>query len=371
MTDHRSTDHRIGFIGTGANPESPDASGFAMAYRHAEAYNALENCQLHACADIVPEHAQAFADAHDIDDANVFEDYTVMLEEAEPTVVSICVPPALHADIAIGCARHPSVEAIHCEKPMDLTWGGARQMSAVTREEGVQLTFNHQRRFGKPYRRAKELLDDGAIGDLERVEFAASNIYDYGSHSIDLCHYFTDQANPTWVLGNIEYHQEQVYFGAHNENQAIIQWEYENGVHGLGATGPGAGLVGAHNRLVGTDGEIEVAPGFATAEGAAGPALRIRRAGDEDWEAVDVGDEHAHGPDFIQRAIADVIECLDSDRESELRAANALQATEVIFGAWESARRRGRVDFPLEIDDNPLEAMVESGALEPAPADEE
>ena len=39
----------------------------------------------------------------------------------------------------------------------------------------------------------------------------------------------------------------------------------------------------------------------------------------------------------------------------------------MIFGAWESARRRGRVEFPLDIEDNPLEAMVESGELTPEP----
>jgi hypothetical protein len=42
-----------------------------------------------------------------------------------------------------------------------------------------------------------------------------------------------------------------------------------------------------------------------------------------------------------------------------------LQATELIFASWESARRRGRVDLPLEIEDNPLEDMVEAGQLGP------
>jgi phytoene/squalene synthetase len=36
----------------------------------------------------------------------------------------------------------------------------------------------------------------------------------------------------------------------------------------------------------------------------------------------------------------------------------ALQATELIFATYESSRRRGRVDLPLEIDDSPLIAML-------------
>ena len=51
-------------------------------------------------------------------------------------------------------------------------------MIDVCAANNVQLTFNHQRRFGKPFRRAKELLDGGAIGRLERIEAFADNLYD-------------------------------------------------------------------------------------------------------------------------------------------------------------------------------------------------
>jgi len=223
----------------------------------------------------------------------------------------------------------------------------------------AQLTFNHQRRFGKPFRKAKKLLDSGEIGDLERVSFAASNIYDYGSHSIDLCTYYNDEALAEWVIAGLDYREENLAFGAHNENQALVQWEYENGVHGLGATGTGTALVGAHNRIVGSEGVIEVGPRDVDA------TLRIRRAGQGDWEVIDTGEEGMHGPGYIERAIRDALSALESGRESELRAKNALTATEIIFGAWESSRRRGRVDLPLGIEDNPLEAMVESGELTP------
>jgi len=38
-------------ICTGADPDDPDRDGFAMAYRHASGYEALENCRLTTCAD--------------------------------------------------------------------------------------------------------------------------------------------------------------------------------------------------------------------------------------------------------------------------------------------------------------------------------
>lgn len=146
----------------------------------------------------------------------------------------------------------------------------------------------------------------------------------------------------------------------HNENQAVCQYADENGVPGLVTTGYGQDIVGAKHRLVGTEGVIEVRV-------IDGPNLRIRRAGDESREAPDCPDPEFGGA--IGRAIGDLVESLDDGRTPALSADRALRATEVIFACYESARRRGRVDLPLEIDDNPLEAMVDAGELNPSPGE--
>jgi hypothetical protein len=44
-------------------------------------------------------------------------------------------------------------------------------------------------------------------------------------------------------------------------------------------------------------------------------------------------------------------------------------ATELIFAIYESVRRRGRVDLPLDAEDNPLEALVDAGEIVPTPAE--
>jgi predicted dehydrogenase len=139
----------------------------------------------------------------------------------------------------------------------------------------------------------------------------------------------------------------------------VLLTEYQNGVFGLVMTGAGgAHPVGCVDRIIGTEGVIEVGV-------QSGPPIRYRRAGDREWIVPDTGGASIHGPGFIDRAIADAIGCLLAGRRCQLHARNALIATEIIFGAYESSRRRGRVDFPLEIEDNPLVAMVESGELRP------
>lgn len=372
----------VAFVGTGPSPDDPDRHGFGMAYRHAHGYQRLDQCELVACADIVPENAEAFANTFDI--TEVFEDHLEMLDSTDPDIVSVCVPPAAHADVVISSAKTGVPDAIHCEKPIAITWGGCQEMAQVCEEHEIRLTINHQRRFGTPFRRAKSLLDDGAIGDLERIEIAEANLFDAGTHLFDLCGYFTDQATPSWVLAQVQYQEENRWFGAHNENQAISQWEYEDGIHGVASCGDGRDFVGCYLRLRGSEGTIEIGVDD-------GPTLRLTNESAPTGRSVDTGNEDIHGPpstgrlraavnrvapmvpgvteptgppSFIDRAIEDVVRSLEEDRQSELAAAYALQSTELIFASWESARRTGRVDLPLEIDDNPLEAMIESGRLE-------
>ncbi|SFK70907.1 Predicted dehydrogenase [Halogranum rubrum] len=378
--------YTVAIVGTGANPDNPNADGFAMAYRHARAYERLDNCRIVACADIITENAREFADVFDIPAGNVYEDYEQMLKDVEPDIVSVCVPPVVHADIVIGCARSDVVQAIHCEKPMAKTWEECREMVRVCDEHGVQLTFNHQRRFGGPFRKAKQLLDSGEIGDLQRIDVGGPNLYDYGSHLFDMCGYFTDQTPAEWVMAQIDYSEENLQFGVHNENNAIAQWRYEDGVFGTASTGDDS-TMNCEMRLVGSEGTIEIGVGDGT-------ALRMRTDGG--WKTQDTNGDSIHGPkpglvgsavklagerlsflptdrllpsapSFIDRAIEDVVAALDEDRKPELAAENALQGTELIFACWESARRRGRVDLPLDIDSNPLEEMVNAGEILTAP----
>lgn len=352
--------HTVACIGTGAKEDltSPGREGFAMNYYHAEGYERLESCELVACADLIVDRAEEFADEFDIPTDGVYEDYKTMLEAVEPSVVSISVWPDSHADIVIDCARTESVEAIHCEKPMDKTWANSKRMAAVCAEEDVQLTFNHMRRFKPTWVEARKLIDGGEIGDLERVELAPGNIYDGGTHEIDFVTGVVGDRPVKWVIGQIDYRKENKWFGIHNENQAIAHWEYENGVKGVLASGDHSSLVPALMRFVGTEGILDIAP----ENGDGGTEIRWRTTADETWTRRTIDEGSWVEP--TNDAIAHAIECLESGAQPTIGAQNALNGTELIFGIWESARGRGRVEFPLEIADNPLEDLVDAGELD-------
>ena len=174
------------------------------------------------------------------------------------------------------------------------TWGGAKRMAKAAAEAGVQLTFNHQRRYGQAFVIAKKMLDDGKIGKLRRLECGAGNLYDTGTHFVDMFSFFNDEVPAKWVLAQIDYRQEDFVFGSHNENQQVALTEYENGVFGLIMTGADANPVGCVDKLIGTEGEIEVGVND-------GPPVRYRLAGEAEWTAPDVVGESIHGPGFIDQ----------------------------------------------------------------------
>ena len=226
-------------------------------------------------------------------------------------------------------------------------------MVEAAERNGAQLTFNHQRRFGDPFRKAKELLKSGAIGDLVRLEATCPNLYDWGTHWFDMLFFYNDETPVEWVIGQIEAREGGSIFGVRMEGQGVSQFKFQNGVMGLLTTGFGS--EGLTNRLVGTDGTIEV--GFAP-----DVPLRMWGKGQTGWETVEV-ESGLHNNAYVQMAILDLIDALKTGREPETSARRALRTSELIFGTYESSRRRGRVDLPLEIDDSPLIAMLDEGVI--------
>ena len=215
----------VAIIGTGPDPENPSVEGFAMGYRHAESFGNNDDCEVVACADIVPENAKAFGRTFDLPDEHVFQDYLAMLNAVEPDIVTVAVPPHVHGEVVVDCAESGKVSAIHCEKPMAHTWGAAKRMARECWRRDVQLTFNRQRRFGKPYREARDLVRSGEIGELRRVETAWGDFFDTGAHTIDLTGMLAGEPSPEWVIAQIDYREEDLRFSMHQENQAWALWE--------------------------------------------------------------------------------------------------------------------------------------------------
>jgi predicted dehydrogenase len=339
--------YRVGIIGCGRPWKSEGASGFGMGHTHARGYAASPDAQIVALADINLENARAFQAEHGGD--QIYSDYKEMLSRERLDIVSICTWPHLHAEMVIAAAE-AGAKAIHCEKPMAPTFGEARRMAEVCRERGVQLTFNHQRRFAEPFITARELLKSGAIGEIQRLEATCDNLFDWGTHWFDMLFFYNDETPVEWVIGQIDRRDGKTIFGVPVEGQGLSHFKYRNGVKGTLTTGFDTGGA-ATNRIIGSDGVIEVGLGSSVQQ-------RIWGKGQSAWQPIPLPPPESDLGGPIIRGILDLIAALKSGREPELSARKALQATELNFATYESSRRRGRVDLPLEIDDSPFLAMI-------------
>lgn len=338
--------YRVGIIGTGKPWRSTGATGFGMAHRHAEGYRASPDTRLVALADINLDHARAFQQQHGGD--AVYQNYRDMLAKERLDIVSICTWPHLHAEMVIACSE-AGVRAIHCEKPMAPTFGEAKRMVTVCEHGGVQLTFNHQRRFGAPFRMARDLLRAGAIGTLRRMEATCDNLFDWGTHWFDMFFFFNNETPVDWVIGQVDTRNTQTIFGVTVEGQGISQFRARNGVSGMVLTGSSVTdpLI---IRLYGDAGMIEIGHSDHV-------PLRLWNRDAPGWQHIEVR-EGLHDAACHTRAILDLIDALKTGREPELSARRALQATELIFATYESSRRRGCVHLPLMIDDSPLMTII-------------
>ena len=329
--------YKVAFIGTGRPQGTEGATGFGLAYRHADGFLQTGRCTVAACADLDESVARLFAEKYGL--PKVYTDYHEMLAAEKPDIVDVCTWPHQHAPIVLDAAR-AGVKAIHCEKPMATTWADAQEMVRVCDENGVKLSFNHQRRMLSSFGTAKKLLDEGAIGKLVQLHGNCSDLYDWGTHWLNMFFYYQNESPASWVMAQTDWRKDHTIFGVSMESQGLIEFQFGDGVRAFLATGEHSHEEAAH-RLIGTEGMMEVRW--------EAPYLRLMNAQSSGWQTIDQPDD-LHDWDAVSRGIADVVDALGTDREPLLSAHHALQSTEIIFAAYESSRRRCRIDLPLTED---------------------
>ncbi len=96
-----------------------------------------------------------------------YADHRDMLADKLPEVCVVLAPQPFHARIAIDCLEAGSHVLV--EKPMAVRLDDADAMVEAAGEAGRLLAVNFQRRFRPEVRAAKRLIEDGELGDIQRV----------------------------------------------------------------------------------------------------------------------------------------------------------------------------------------------------------
>ncbi|MBN1852610.1 MAG: Gfo/Idh/MocA family oxidoreductase [Pirellulales bacterium] len=91
-----------------------------------------------------------------------YPDAVAMIDKADIDFVDICLPPSLHAPVAIhglGSGKH-----VFCEKPIALTAEDANAMVATAEQGGKRLLIGHVLPYFPEYRKAYEIIQSGMYG---------------------------------------------------------------------------------------------------------------------------------------------------------------------------------------------------------------
>ena len=150
-------------------------SGF-IAGAHAEAFARLPRATVRAVASRSAGRAAEFARRWGI--PVWLTDFRELAGRPEVDVVCIAAPNALHRDIAIAAAQ--AGKHVICEKPLARTLREADEMISACAAAGVLLMYAEEICFAPKYVRAKELADEGALGEVYLVRQTEQH---YGPHS--------------------------------------------------------------------------------------------------------------------------------------------------------------------------------------------
>lgn len=125
------------------------------------------------------------------------------LLESDVDVVVLCVPNALHVSMATAVLK--AGKHVVVEKPLAPTAAEGEALFTLAEKQGRLLAVHHNRRYDGGFRAARELLENGTLGEVlewesrfdrwapelrprkwkETVQAGSGVLYDLGSHLAD------------------------------------------------------------------------------------------------------------------------------------------------------------------------------------------
>ena len=337
MTAYRAAVIGCGDVASTIGDDMLGAPGrWVLPHGHAPSYEAAARVELVAAAEIDQERRLAFGERWGIAN-HVYADYRDMLHAEQPDVVSIATPTPLHEEMALA-AVEAGVKAIFLEKPIASSLVGADRVVASCANAGIPLAVNHTRRGDAVYRKAAELAQSGAVGELHSLMMLfPSRLMWIGTHGMDLMNFVAGDAQVSWVSGEIQAGDERDPGG-----NAIF--EYENGVRGF-VNGFKDNPVGFRLHVIGSDGEMVISRYDLR-------LWRNRPGSRMGYEPVVYPfPQSLNYVSPMVKLIDELVEAIEGGPEPVSNGRTALRALEQIVGIYCSSRRDcSRVRVPDGLD---------------------
>jgi len=158
----------IGIVGVGG-----------IAGAHLGGYRKIDNAQITALCDIIPERASGTTHESALNIGTVgggtalqvksYLDYREFVRDPDIEMVDVCLPTDLHAEVTIAALE--AGKHVLCEKPMALNVEDCDRMIAAANASGRSLMIAQCIRFWPEYAVVKELVDSGKYGKVTSALF--------------------------------------------------------------------------------------------------------------------------------------------------------------------------------------------------------
>lgn len=146
--------------------------GLRFGRQHAKAIYDSEKADLTVVCDIDEERAKMYAEKYNVPYTT---DYKEVLAMKDLDAISVAAPDQLHCEIvlsAIAAGKH-----VLCEKPLALKLDECKKMIEAAEKSGVTLMVGQICRYTPGFKKAKEIIDAGDIGDIFFIESEYAHDY--------------------------------------------------------------------------------------------------------------------------------------------------------------------------------------------------
>ncbi len=132
----------------------------------------VKNSNLVAICDVDTQKANLMAKKLK---AKAYYDVDEMLKSEQLDGVVIATPHYSHVKIAKKCIEKGI--NILCEKPISVTTLEAKELLDVAKDSGLICSMMYNQRTNRMYQKARNLIESGAIGKIQRVSFTITDWY--------------------------------------------------------------------------------------------------------------------------------------------------------------------------------------------------
>jgi predicted dehydrogenase len=276
------------------------------------AFQKINNSELVAVMRRTGERAKDYAKRHDV--PKWYDDADILINDPDVNAIYIATPPGSHMEYTLKAAK--AGKPVYVEKPMARNYSECEEMIAACEKVGVPLYVAYYRRAQPRFLKIKELLENGAIGEIRFVtstqyrkdteetknanelswrvqpEIAGGGLFfDLASHTLDILDFLLGPITSVQGFSS----NQAGYYSA--EDMVSGTYLFESGVHGIGKWCFTAFENEDINEIVGCKGKIT----FSTFGNE--PVKLTTKQGIEEWNFE--RPEHVHQP-LVETIVADL-----------------------------------------------------------------